>query len=101
MSFALPDGLPPGRFQAHGSACVWVSDAFPEDVHRLWRSLLNGREERGLVPLLCWRDELGSPIGPEEVDAVRLDEVLPPTSPSTAAGGCRSGRTRRRTPTRS
>ncbi|MER6464400.1 DUF4253 domain-containing protein [Streptomyces sp. NPDC001228] len=77
MSFALPDGLPPGRFQAHGPACVWVSDAFPEDVHRLWRSLLNGREQHGLVPLLSWRDELGSPIGPAEVDAVRLDEVLP------------------------
>ncbi|MFF4306785.1 DUF4253 domain-containing protein [Streptomyces sp. NPDC001601] len=76
MTFALPDGLPPGRFVPLGPTSVWVSDDFPSDVRQLWPRLLDGRREHGLLPLLCWLDEMGKPLGPEEVDAVRLEEVL-------------------------
>ncbi|MGW6056025.1 DUF4253 domain-containing protein [Streptomyces sp. NPDC055189] len=76
MSFALPDGLPPGRFLPSGPARVWVSDAFPHDIERLWRRLLSEQTAWGLVPLLCWPDAMGSPVCPADIDAVRLEDVL-------------------------
>ncbi|MFE7395099.1 DUF4253 domain-containing protein [Streptomyces sp. NPDC057582] len=76
MSFALPDGLPPGRFLSCGPARVWVSDEFPQDVERLWPRLLSERREHGLVPLLCWPDAMGRPLTLDHVDAVCLEEVM-------------------------
>ncbi|MFJ7073614.1 DUF4253 domain-containing protein [Streptomyces sp. NPDC098781] len=76
MPIALPDGLPPGRFLSSGPAQVWFSDEFPDDVEELWPRLLSEQGAGGLVPLLCRPDGLGRPLGPDEVDAVRLEEVL-------------------------
>ncbi|MEU2248396.1 hypothetical protein [Streptomyces sp. NPDC019224] len=76
MSFVLPDGMPPGRFLSSGPTHVWVSDEFPQDIDQLWPRLLSDQEARGLVPILCWPDVLGSPLGLNHVDAVRLEEVL-------------------------
>ncbi|WP_030557041.1 DUF4253 domain-containing protein [Streptomyces exfoliatus] len=76
MSFALPDGLPPGRFLSSGPARVWVSDEFPQDVEHLWPRLLSEQQAGGLVPLLCWPDAMERPLGLDRVDAVRLEEVL-------------------------
>ncbi|MFE6961625.1 DUF4253 domain-containing protein [Streptomyces sp. NPDC057696] len=76
MSFALPDGLPPGRFLSRGPARVWVSDEFPQNVQRLWPRLLGDQRKHGLVPLLCWPDAMGRPVSLELVEAVRLEEVL-------------------------
>ncbi|CAL9329159.1 DUF4253 domain-containing protein [Streptomyces sp. enrichment culture] len=76
MSFTLPADLPPGRFLSREAAPVWVSDDFPRDVEGLWRRLLGEAGESGLVPLLCRPDALGAPLGPDRVDAVRLEETL-------------------------
>ncbi|MFE2582052.1 DUF4253 domain-containing protein [Streptomyces sp. NPDC059378] len=76
MSFALPDGLPPGRFVTCGPELVWVSDEFPDDVERLWPRLLSEQPAHGLVPLLCRPGALGSPVALDHVDAIRLEEVL-------------------------
>ncbi|GGU29284.1 DUF4253 domain-containing protein [Streptomyces violascens] len=76
MSFALPDGLPPGRFLSSGPARVWVSDEFPHDIERLWPHLLSEQTACGLVPLLCWPEAMGTPIGLADINAVRLEEVL-------------------------
>ncbi|MGX1541259.1 hypothetical protein [Streptomyces adustus] len=76
MSFALPDGLPPGRFVARGPELVWVSAEFPDDVERLWSRLLSEQPVHGLVPLLCRPGALGSPLALDHIDAVRLEEVL-------------------------
>jgi hypothetical protein len=76
MLFALPDGLPPGRFLSRGPVRVWVSDEFPQDVERLWPRLMSEHRAHGLVPLLCWPDAMGRPLSLEHVDAVRLEEVL-------------------------
>ncbi|MEU4093643.1 DUF4253 domain-containing protein [Streptomyces sp. NPDC026673] len=75
MSIALPDGLPPGRFPSRGPVPVWVSDAFPQDIERLWPRLLDSRRTHGVVPLLCWESAMGKPLGLDQVDAVRLEEV--------------------------
>ncbi|WP_225805130.1 DUF4253 domain-containing protein [Streptomyces sp. NK15101] len=75
MSFALPDGLPPGRFMSCGSTRIWVSDAFPRGVEELWPRLLDERGTHGPVPLLCRPDAAGRPLSPDHVAAVRLDEV--------------------------
>ncbi|MDX3752349.1 DUF4253 domain-containing protein [Streptomyces sp. AK08-02] len=74
--FALPDGLPVGRFLPRDSVHAWVSDEFPEDIDELWPRLLSEQGTNGLVPLLCRLDALGRPLGPDHVDAVRLEEVL-------------------------
>ncbi|WP_333732785.1 DUF4253 domain-containing protein [Streptomyces sp. IBSBF 3010] len=76
MSFVLPEGLPPGRFLSSGPAPAWVSDDFPEAVDDLWPRLLGEQKARGLVPLLCRPYVLGRPLGLDQVDAVRLEEVL-------------------------
>ncbi|MFV0131765.1 hypothetical protein ACLGIH_00470 [Streptomyces sp. HMX87] len=76
MSFALPDGLPPGRFLSSGPARVWVSDESPHDIERLWPRLLSEQTACGLVPLMCWPDAMGRPVGLADVDAVRMEEVL-------------------------
>ena len=76
MSFALPDGLPPGRFLSRGPVRVWVSDEFPQDVERLWPRLLNEQRAHGLVPILCWPDAMGRPLSLDHVDAVRLEDEL-------------------------
>lgn len=76
MSFPLPDDLPPGRFLSSGTACVWISDEFPEDVEQLWPRLLSEQGARGLVPLLCGPGVIGAPLGLDHVDAIRLEEVL-------------------------
>ncbi|MGQ4379270.1 DUF4253 domain-containing protein [Streptomyces sp. SAS_267] len=76
MSFALPDGLPPGRFLPSGLPRVWVSDEFPRDVEELWPRLLSYQSAYGLVPLLCEPDALGTPLSLDQVDAVSLEEEL-------------------------
>ncbi|WP_223281083.1 hypothetical protein [Streptomyces antnestii] len=76
MSFALPDGLPPGRFLSSGLARVWVSDEFPHDIERLWHRLLSEPTTCGLVPLMCRPDAMGRPVGLSDVDAVSLEDVL-------------------------
>lgn len=55
---------------------MWVSDDFLRDVEGLWRRLLGEAGEPGLVPLLCRPDALGTPLGPDRLDAVRLEETL-------------------------
>ncbi|ULR47958.1 DUF4253 domain-containing protein [Streptomyces deccanensis] len=79
MSFALPSGLPPGRFLSRGPVRpvpVWVSDEFPQDAERLWPRLLSEHSAHGLVPLLCRPDAMGRPLSLDHVDTVRLAEVL-------------------------
>ncbi|MFH8492274.1 DUF4253 domain-containing protein [Streptomyces longisporoflavus] len=76
MSFALPNGLPPGRFQSSGPAQAWVSDEFPHDIERLWPRLLSEQAACGLVPLMCWPGARGTPLGLGQVEAVRLEERL-------------------------
>ncbi|MEW2622898.1 DUF4253 domain-containing protein [Streptomyces sp. NPDC048106] len=76
MSFALPDGLPPGRLLSSGPVRIWVSDAFPQDVDQLWPRLLSEQKSCGLVPLLCRPDAMGRPLGLDHLDPVRLEEVL-------------------------
>ncbi|WP_330240076.1 DUF4253 domain-containing protein [Streptomyces sp. NBC_00525] len=76
MSFALPDGLPSGRFLSSGPTRFWVSDELPQDVDQLWPRLLRKQNAHGLVPLLCWPDALGRPPGLDQVDGIRLEEVL-------------------------
>ncbi|MFI6008495.1 DUF4253 domain-containing protein [Streptomyces sp. NPDC051243] len=76
MPNSLPDGLPPGGFLSRGPVRPWVSDEFPDDVERLWPHLLNKQRTHGVVPLLCRPDSMGRPLGPDHIDAVRLDEVL-------------------------
>ncbi|MEV7682660.1 DUF4253 domain-containing protein [Streptomyces sp. NPDC088341] len=75
MVFTLPDGLPPGRFEPHGSAGVWVSDDLPDDIERLWGLLLEQQQTTGLRPLLC---RPGSPARSHlaQADAIRLESVL-------------------------
>ncbi|MGW4031284.1 Ku protein [Streptomyces sp. NPDC004838] len=63
MSFTLPSGLPPGRFVHSGPA-------------RVWPVLLSKQRARGLVPLPYRPDAIGEPLGLDDVDAVRLEEVL-------------------------
>src|SRR5882757_3925284 len=75
MTFALPDGLPPGRPEPHGSAGVWISDELPEDIERLWGHLLEQQEATGLFPLLCSAD-LPARSQLAEADAMRLEPVL-------------------------
>ncbi|MEU6012450.1 hypothetical protein [Streptomyces sp. NPDC047453] len=75
MDFDLPEGLPPGRFVSSGSVCVWVADELPCDVDGVWRPLLSGQEDTGLVPLLGGAF-LGRPIDLAEISAVRLEDVL-------------------------
>ncbi|MGW2474004.1 hypothetical protein [Streptomyces sp. NPDC001665] len=62
MPFTLPDGLPVGRFHRSGNGEVWISDAFPPDIARLWRRLADRRETPNLVPLLCRPDAIGTPL---------------------------------------
>lgn len=76
MPFALPDGLPPGRFLPLGSAPVWVSDDFPQDIDRLWPRLLSEQGAGGPVPFLCPLEAIGKPLRLDQVDGVRLEEVL-------------------------
>ncbi|MFD3356684.1 DUF4253 domain-containing protein [Streptomyces fradiae] len=76
MPFTLPDGLPPGRFVPSGPVHLWVSAAFPEDVEGLWPRLSAEAAAHGLVPLLCRPDILRSPLDPDRVAAVRLEEEL-------------------------
>jgi hypothetical protein len=70
MSFALPDGLPPGRFLPSDLPRVWVSDEFPRDVEELWPRLLSYQSAYGLVPLLCRPDAMGTPLSLGPVRAV-------------------------------
>ncbi|MDI1459094.1 DUF4253 domain-containing protein [Streptomyces sp. ATE26] len=75
MVFALPEGLPQGRFVSSGSVCVWIADEPPSDVDGVWRRLLHGQEDTGLVPLLGG-PFLGRPTDLAEISAVRLENVL-------------------------
>ena len=42
----------------------------------MWPRLLSEQEVHGLVPLLCWPEAMGRPLGFDHVDAVRLEETL-------------------------
>ncbi|WP_445279307.1 DUF4253 domain-containing protein [Streptomyces sp. DSM 118148] len=75
MVFALPEGLPPGRFVSSGPVCVWVADELPSNVEGVWRPLLHGQDDTGLVPLLSG-PFLDRPTDLAEISAVRLENVL-------------------------
>ncbi|MFJ2741149.1 DUF4253 domain-containing protein [Streptomyces sp. NPDC087440] len=62
--FALPDGLPPGRFQLHEATPVWLSDTRPAPPLPL---------APGLVALLCHPYALGGPV---EFAHLPLEETL-------------------------
>lgn len=77
MISALPEGLPADRFAPWGAEGAWISDGLPPDLERIWGQVLAQHAATGLLPLLC------RPVPPTrsaelaEVEAVRLDEVLP------------------------